>query len=136
MTDVSSPLDVAALVAAYFATRPDPAEPAQRVAFGTSGHRGSALRGGDLGWVSRGEMVPEFEEVMTAMPVGEISQPFQSEFGFHILQVTDTRQYDGTEEVRRNRARQAIRQQKIEERHQTWLRRLRDEAYVEYREAE
>ncbi|MCP5202405.1 MAG: peptidylprolyl isomerase [Gammaproteobacteria bacterium] len=101
-----------------------------------SDDRGSALRGGDLGWVSRGEMVPEFEEVMTAMPVGEISQPFKSEFGFHILQVTETRQYDGTEEVRRNRARQAIRQQKIEERHQSWLRRLRDEAYVEYREAE
>ncbi|MGE0484750.1 MAG: peptidylprolyl isomerase [Gammaproteobacteria bacterium] len=101
-----------------------------------SDDRGSALRGGDLGWVSQGEMVSEFEEVMTVMPIGEISQPFKSEFGFHILQVTETREYDGTEEVRRNRARQAIRRQKIEERHQTWLRRLRDEAYVEYREAE
>lgn len=101
-----------------------------------SDDRGSALRGGDLGWVSPGQMVPDFEEVMTAMPVGAISQPFKTEFGFHILQVTDTRQYDGTDEIRRDRARQAIRQQKIEERRQSWLRRLRDEAYVEYREFE
>lgn len=101
-----------------------------------SDDRGSALQGGELGWVSKGQMVPEFEEVMTAMEVGVLSKPFKSEFGYHILQVTDTRLYDGTEEVRRNRARQALRQQKIEERRQTWLRRLRDEAYVEFRLAE
>jgi len=98
-----------------------------------SDDRGSALRGGDLGWTSKGQMVPEFEEVMDAMDVGVISQPFRTEFGFHILQVTKRREYDGTEEVKRDRARRAIRQQKTEERRQSWLRNLRDEAYVEYR---
>lgn len=98
-----------------------------------SDDRASALNGGDLGWVSKGQMVAEFEEVMTAMNIGELSRPFPSEFGFHILQVTDRRKYDGTDEVRRDRARRAIREQKTEERRQTWLRGLRDEAYVEYR---
>ncbi len=101
-----------------------------------SDDRGSALEGGDLGWVTKGRMVPEFEEVMLAIDVGEISVPFESEFGFHILQVTERRLHDGTEEVRRARARNAIRQQKIDEKRQSWLRRLRDEAYVEYRTGE
>jgi peptidyl-prolyl cis-trans isomerase SurA len=98
-----------------------------------SDDRGSALEGGDLGWVSKGKMVPEFEDAMLAAGIGELSAPFESEFGFHILQVTDRRKIDGTEEVKRDRARRAIRQRKIDERRQTWLRRLRDEAYVEYR---
>ena len=98
-----------------------------------SDDRGSALKGGDLGWVSKGQMVPEFEEVMHQSPIGAISSPFASEFGLHILQVTDQREYDGTEEVKRDRARRAIRDQKTQERQQTWLRSLRDEAYVEYR---
>ncbi len=99
-----------------------------------SDDRASALQGGDLGWVGKGQMVAEFEEIMTAIPVGEISPPFQTEFGFHILQVTETRQYDGTEEIRRDRARQALRRQKIDERRQSWLRELRDEAYVDFRD--
>ncbi|MEQ8494214.1 MAG: peptidylprolyl isomerase [Gammaproteobacteria bacterium] len=99
-----------------------------------SDDRGSALQGGDLGWVSKGQMVPKFEEVMLAMEPGEMSAPFETEFGFHILEVTDTREYDGTDEIRRNQARQALRQKKIDERRQSWLRRLRDEAYVEYRD--
>ena len=78
-------------------------------------------------------MVPEFEEVMLAAEIGEISAPFESEFGFHILQVLDIRMHDDTETVRRQKAREAIRKQKIEERRESWLRRLRDEAYVEYR---
>ena len=101
-----------------------------------SDDRGSALQGGDLGWVSKGRMVPEFEEVMLAMDVGPISVPFETEYGFHILQVTERREYDGTDEVRRDKARRAIRRQKIDERRQSWLRRLRDEAYVEYRSVE
>ncbi len=104
-----------------------------RLARTNSDDRGSALKGGSLGWVTEGRMVPEFEEVMLAIDVGQLSQPFESEFGFHILQVTERRQYDGTEEVKRDRAMRAIRQQKIDERRQSWLRRLRDEAYVEYR---
>ena len=98
-----------------------------------SDDRNSALEGGDLGWVQRGKMVPEFEEVMLAAKIGEISAPFESEFGFHILQVLDKRMHDDTEIIKRQKARQAIRQQKIEERRESWLRRLRDEAYVEYR---
>ncbi len=98
-----------------------------------SDDRGTALKGGDLGWVSKGQMVAEFEEMMLQSPMGVISQPFRSEFGLHILQVTDMREYDGTEEVKRAGARRAIREQKIQERQQTWLRSLRDEAYVEYR---
>ncbi|MGB1882493.1 MAG: peptidylprolyl isomerase [Gammaproteobacteria bacterium] len=101
-----------------------------------SDDRGSALKGGDLGWVSEGQMVPEFEEVMTIVDIGQLSAPFESEFGFHILQVTERRMYDGTEEIKRDRARRAIKRQKVDERRQSWLRRLRDEAYVEYRSME
>ena len=99
-----------------------------------SDDRSSALRGGDLGWVAQGKMVPEFEEVMLEIDVGELSQVFQSEFGFHILQVTERRKVDGTDEVKRDRARRAIKRQKVDERRQSWLRRLRDEAYVEFRD--
>jgi len=104
-----------------------------QIARTNSDDRTSALQGGDLGWVSEGEMVPEFEEIMTAIDVGMVSPPFESEFGFHILQVTETRNFDGTEAIRRDRGRRAIRQQKLDERRQYWLRRLRDEAYVEHR---
>ncbi len=98
-----------------------------------SDDRGSAVEGGDLGWVSKGQMVPEFEEVMLYTEIGEISEPFRSEFGWHILQVLDRRSYDGTEDVKRSKARSAIAQRKTDERYQSWLRRLRDEAYVEFR---
>lgn len=98
-----------------------------------SDDRASALQGGDLGWVSPGQMVPEFETVMNRTAIGETSRPFQSDFGWHILEVTDRRTYDGTEEVRKARARAAIRQRKLDEEQQLWLRRLRDEAYVELR---
>ena len=101
-----------------------------------SDDRGSAVEGGDLGWVSKGQMVPEFEEVMLFTEMGEISEPFRTEFGWHILQVLDRRSYDGTEEIKRAKARSAIAQRKKDERYQSWLRRLRDEAYVEYRNDE
>ena len=98
-----------------------------------SDDRGSALDGGNLGWVTKGQMVPEFEEVMMYSDVGVISHPFRTEFGWHVLQVTERRTYDGTDEVRRQKARRAIGQRKKDDRLQTWLRRLRDEAYVEFR---
>ena len=98
-----------------------------------SDDRTSALDGGDLGWVQKGKMVPEFEEVMLAGEIGEISQPFESEYGLHILQVQDRRMHDDTVMVKRQKARNAIRRQKIDERKESWLRRIRDEAYVEYR---
>ena len=98
-----------------------------------SDDRTSALDGGDLGWVQKGQMVPEFEEVMLAGEIGESSQPFESEYGLHILQVQDRRMHDDTIMVKRQKARDAIRRQKIDERKESWLRRIRDEAYVEYR---
>ena len=98
-----------------------------------SDDRGSAANGGDLGWVNPGELVPDFEQVMNGLKPGEISEPFETEFGLHIVQVLGRRQHDDTTEAKRAQAREAIRQRKIEEETQAWLRRLRDEAYVEYR---
>ncbi|MCC7410276.1 MAG: peptidylprolyl isomerase [Gammaproteobacteria bacterium] len=98
-----------------------------------SDDRGSAVSGGDLGWVSPGDLVPEFEDVMNQLAPGDISEPFESRFGWHIVRVVDRRRKDDTEEVRRARARDVIRQRKIEEEYEAWLRKLRDEAYVEYR---
>ena len=93
----------------------------------------SAAKGGDLGWVNPGDLVPKFEEVMNSTPTGQISQPFKTEFGWHILQVLGRREHDSTEEFNRSRARQLLRRRKGDEELFLWLRRLRDEAYVEYR---
>jgi peptidyl-prolyl cis-trans isomerase SurA len=93
----------------------------------------SAAKGGDLGWVNPGELVPKFEEVMNNSAVGQISQPFETEFGWHILQVLARREHDSTEEYKRSQAQQLIRKRKGDEELFLWLRRLRDEAYVEYR---
>ena len=93
----------------------------------------SAARGGDLGWVSPGELVPQFEESMDALQPGEVSSPVKTQFGWHIIQVVDRRDYDSTEEFKRSRARKMIRSRKADEETFLWLRRLRDESYVEYR---
>jgi len=94
---------------------------------------GSAVKGGDLGWADPAIYVREFQDALTNNAVDTISEPFKSQFGWHIMQVLGWRDYDNTEEARRNQAFQALRQRKIEEEQQNWLRRLRDEAYVEYR---
>ena len=93
----------------------------------------SAARGGDLGWVSPGDLVPRFEEAMNKLQPGEVSEPVKTRFGWHLIQVLERRKQDNTEAFRRARAREMIRKRKIEEELQLWLRRLRDEAYVEYR---
>ena len=93
----------------------------------------SAAEGGDLGWMNPGDLVPEFENVMNSLEPGVTSQPFRSQFGFHIVQVLDRREHDSTEDIKRARAREAIRRRKLEEARTDWLRQMRDEAYVEYR---
>ena len=93
----------------------------------------SAAQGGDLGWSSPGRLVPQFEKVMDELEIGDISQPFETQFGWHILQVLERREFDDTENARREKASETIRRRKSEEAHQNWLRHLRDEAYVEYR---
>lgn len=94
---------------------------------------GSAIDGGSLGWASPGVMVPEFEEVMDALAPGELSHVFQSRFGWHLIKVHERREQNMADEFRRNQARETLRQRKIEEEMESWMRALRDEAYVEYR---
>ncbi|HEX7115315.1 MAG TPA: peptidylprolyl isomerase [Steroidobacter sp.] len=99
----------------------------------TSQDPGSAPDGGDLGWTSPGTFVPEFEKQIEELEVNEISQPFKTMFGWHIVQLLGRRVHDVTEDVRRNRAFAELREAKAEEETELWLRRLRDEAFVEYR---
>ncbi len=94
---------------------------------------GSAVKGGDLGWADPGIYVQAFQDAVKNHPEGAVSEPFKSQFGWHILQVLGWRDFDNTEEALRNQAFQALRQRRIEEEQADWLRRLRDEAYVEYR---
>jgi len=103
------------------------------LASASSDDPGSAVEGGSLGWVSPGVTVPEFEEVMNKLQPGEISQPFETQFGWHIVQVMSRRQHDDTESYMKNVARQSIYKRKVAEETEQWLRRIRDEAYVEYR---
>ena len=98
-----------------------------------SDDRSSALREGDLGWLNPGDTVPAFERQMDLLDDGELSEPFRSQFGWHIVQVIERRSHDSTEAVRRAQARDAIMKRKRDEELQTWLRQLRDEAYVEIR---
>jgi peptidyl-prolyl cis-trans isomerase SurA len=93
----------------------------------------SAAKGGDLGWLGPGETVPAFETAMNKLGPGEISKPVKSRFGWHLIRVEGYREQDNTEEFERNRVRNLIRSRKYDEELFLWLRRLRDEAYVEYR---
>jgi peptidyl-prolyl cis-trans isomerase SurA len=95
---------------------------------------GSAAEGGDLGWAGPGSFVPQFEKELESLQVNEISQPFKTPYGWHIVQVLGRRQYDVTDDVRRQRAFAELRQSKAEEETELWLRRLRDEAFVDYRQ--
>jgi peptidyl-prolyl cis-trans isomerase SurA len=98
-----------------------------------SDDRGTAIQGGDLGWVSPGDTVPNFERMMDTLDVGEVSEPFETRFGWHILQVNERREHDDTEQAKRTNAAEQIRRRKMDEELQNWLRQLRDEAYVELR---
>ena len=94
---------------------------------------GSALKGGDLGWVQAQDVVPAFASAMQRLPEGELSEPVRSAFGYHLIRVVDRRSQDDTEAYRRAHARDMLRARKAEEMTQAWLQRLRDEAYVELR---
>lgn len=95
---------------------------------------GSAASGGDLGWLSPGDTVPAFEQAMNELQPGEISEPVQSPFGWHLIQVLERRSQDISLERRREEAQQAIRSRKAEVVVQEWMEQLRDQAYIEYRD--
>lgn len=92
---------------------------------------GSMLAGGDLGWSKPGMFVKEFEQTITQMDVGEISPPFRSQFGWHILQVQERRQEDITDELLRDKAARILTSRRFEDELQIWLREMRDDAFVE-----
>ena len=93
----------------------------------------SASSGGDLDWVSPGDTVPEFEQVMDSLQPGDISDPVQSTFGWHIIQVLERRTKDVSDERQRQEASKTIRSRKSDTAYQEWLQQLRDRAYVEFR---
>lgn len=92
---------------------------------------GSAGRGGDLDWVSEGQMVPEFEQMIKRTPVGDYSIPFKSPFGWHILKVEDQRQKDVSDTVKRNMAREALYQRLAPQAQEDWLQELKANAYIQ-----
>ncbi|WP_420599226.1 peptidylprolyl isomerase [Neptuniibacter sp.] len=94
----------------------------------------SGSEGGSLGWTQDGQMVPEFEQVMNALPIGTLSQPFESRFGWHILTVLDKRTENMAEQMQESRARSAIRKRKFNEELSTWLREIHSQAYIEVKE--
>ncbi|MFR0673527.1 peptidylprolyl isomerase SurA [Enterobacterales bacterium AW_CKDN230030176-1A_HGKHYDSX7] len=92
---------------------------------------GSALNGGDLNWVDPNSLVPEFREQMANAPQGEVTRPFRTQYGWHVLEVLGRRATDSTEQAREQQALNVLRNRKYDEELQTWLRQIRDEAYVE-----
>lgn len=94
---------------------------------------GSANQGGEMGWTNPGEFVPEFEEVANNSEIGELSEPFRSRFGWHILEVQERRTYDNTEDLKESNCIQRIRNGKLNNETELWVRRIRDEAFVETR---
>jgi peptidyl-prolyl cis-trans isomerase SurA len=93
----------------------------------------SASKGGDLGWVNPGDTFPDFEAAMNKLAINEVSDPIETQMGFHILQVLERKVSDDSKERKRVAARQSVRARKSEEALQDWLRQLRDRAYVEFR---
>ncbi|HSB49063.1 MAG TPA: peptidylprolyl isomerase [Burkholderiales bacterium] len=93
----------------------------------------SGSKGGDLGWLSPGDTVPEFERAMNALKSGEVSAPVQTPFGWHLIQVLERRDEDMSKDRQRLAAQSALRARKSDESYQEWVRQLRDRAYIEYR---
>jgi peptidyl-prolyl cis-trans isomerase SurA len=96
-----------------------------------SDDKSSALKGGSLDWVNSGDLVKPFEDAMAHLKINQISDPIQTQFGWHLIQVLGRENQDNSADYRKNRVRDALRKRKIDEETELWLRRLRDEAYVE-----
>ena len=94
---------------------------------------GSASKGGDLGWLSPGDTVPDFENAMIKLPINVVSPPIQTQFGWHLIEVLERRKEDVTQEKQKLRAKLEIRERKADEAYQEFVRQLRDRAYVEYK---
>ncbi|QSA98253.1 peptidylprolyl isomerase [Methylococcus sp. EFPC2] len=103
------------------------------LARGHSDDKGSAIKAGELGWVQPGALVPPFEEAMNKLEINQLSEPVQTQFGWHLIQVLERQQSDDGDEFRKNRAREELFKRKADEETELWLRRIRDEAYVEIR---
>jgi peptidyl-prolyl cis-trans isomerase SurA len=103
------------------------------VAEAVSEDTGSAAEGGDLGWLSPGDTVPEFEQALAQLPLGELSGPVQTRFGWHLIEVLERRSHDTTDETKRANCARQIRAAKAEEERELWARRLRDQAFVDIR---
>jgi peptidyl-prolyl cis-trans isomerase SurA len=94
---------------------------------------GSAIKGGELGWLNKGDTVPEFEKAMDDLQVGEISQPIVSQFGVHLIQLQERREVDISEQKRRDAIRQQIGKRKVAEKYDQFLKQLKSRAYIDYR---
>ena len=118
---------------AQFRARIVQGESFEALASVNSADTGSAAQGGDLGWVGPGTFVPAFEQQLDMLAENEISEPFKTQFGWHIVQLLGRRTYDATDDVIRSRCVAQLRESKADEETEIWMRRLRDEAFVEYR---
>jgi len=105
----------------------------EAIASVNSADGGSAANGGDLGWQGPGTFTPVFEQQLDLLAENEISQPFKTQFGWHIVQLLGRRTYDATDDVMRNRCLAQLRESRADEETEVWMRRLRDEAFVDYR---
>ena len=105
------------------------------IARGNSDDKGSAVKGGELGWVQPGALVPPFEQAMESLKPNELSDLVQTQFGWHLIQVLERQETNDMGEIEKNKAREEIFKRKVEEETELWLRKIRDEAYVEIRVA-
>lgn len=94
----------------------------------------SASKGGDLGWLYPGDILPEFEQAMNGLKIGQVSEPVETSFGYHLIEVLERKSDDVSKEKQRSAARNALRERKLVEAVEDWQREVRDRAYVEYRD--
>jgi peptidyl-prolyl cis-trans isomerase SurA len=94
----------------------------------------SASKGGDMGWLYPGDIVPEFEQAMNALKPGQVSEPVETAFGYHLIEVLERKTDDVSKEKQRSAARNALRERKLVEAVEDWQRQVRDRAYVEFRD--